>query len=116
MRRFVLLFLMFVLPLSWTAAVAAGACAHEEQAATLVADADVHAASDAASSPPDDLGAPAGACQDCPQCQAGAPLGVVSSVVATFAVPGDPPTATRPGFLPEPPVEPFLRPPLPSGC
>ncbi|MET0348990.1 MAG: hypothetical protein ABW067_04290 [Rhizobacter sp.] len=110
MYRLVLIVLMFVLPLQWSWAAPAGVCAHETATAEAVPEAFV-AQADQATDETADAPSPH-ALHDCPHCQGASALCCRNDPTAARDWTGDRPTPTAPGFLPEPPVESFLRPPL----
>ncbi|WPB58015.1 hypothetical protein [Xylophilus sp. GOD-11R] len=126
MRRLLIVFLMFLLPLQWSWAAAATVCQHERTGSHFghhehrhVAATDLHAA-DQQVDADDQAGADTktahpspGTHPDCHACH-----GLGSGYPSSYAAPGHTWVAGQQStayshHLPEPPLESFLRPPLP---
>jgi len=114
MRRFVLVFMMLLLPLQWSWAAAASVCEHERDATHLGHHEHKHGGADEAQKIPadDGDGQPPGKHPDCHACHG---MGAVCLTSPTcperlWAERGPLPGYGR--FLPEPPVQSLLRPPL----
>jgi hypothetical protein len=107
MRRFILIFLMVLLPFQWSWAAAASVCAHEKGDSHFGHHEHKHGASDEQAAEPAPSYHP-----DCQVCHGIGTACVTASseVGAAWSSSGPPATYSR--YLPEPPVESFLRPPL----
>lgn len=109
MRRFILIFMMVLLPLQWSWAAAASVCAHEQGTSHFGHHEHQHASGEAVHA--DD----GQALVDHPDCQGC--HGVGTACMGTAAPPGVAwssagPPASDGRHIPEPPVESLLRPPL----
>jgi hypothetical protein len=113
MRRFILIFLMVLLPVQWSWAAAASVCAHEKDTSHFGHHEHEHAAAPQVSAEPDegDIKAPS-VHLDCQVCHGiGAACVTASTEVGAAWSPTGPP-ASYGRHVPEPPVESLLRPPL----
>ena len=115
MRRFILVFMMLVLPLQWTWAAAASVCEHESAGAHFGHHDPKHAGtSESASgtseaSPAADL---SGSHPDCHTCHG---MGAGCIAASSAHGPGWHDSAPLPAYgryFPEPPIEGLLRPPM----
>ena len=115
MRRFVLVFIMLLLPLQWSWAAAASVCEHESGTGHFGHHEHQHGSGGDASQADDD-GEPAsdslGNHPDCQACHGigAACVGCADERPATWS--GATPRPSYDRFLPDPPVENLLRPPL----
>jgi hypothetical protein len=117
MRRFILVFMMVLLPLQWSWAAAASACEHEREREKTHFGHHEHehaAPGDAGHAPQaaQDEDTPQGSHPDCQVCH-----GMGAACVMSPSAPGpawstDGPSTPYGQFLPDPPLENLLRPPL----
>jgi hypothetical protein len=112
MRRFILIFLMLLLPVQWSWAAAASVCAHEKDNSHFGHHEHQHSASPQAAEPDEaDEKAPSFH-PDCQVCHGIGTACVTSpaEVGAAWSSAGPPSAYGR--YIPEPPIESLLRPPL----
>ena len=119
MRRFILVFMMVLLPLQWSWAAAASVCGHESEGAHVGHHEHRHEGHDAPEVTPAPMAPDApgdtGPSDFHPDCQVCHGLGV--AFAPTGAAFGqrwapEPARSTYGRFVPEPPVEGLLRPPM----
>jgi hypothetical protein len=111
MRRFILVFMMVLLPLQWSWAAAGSVCGHETHGGHFGHHQHQHEAAGGAAA--DDSDVSFANHPDCQACH-----GVCAGVLTAAADVGPRWSADRPvpaysRYLPDPPVETLLRPPLP---
>ncbi|MGQ3052258.1 MAG: hypothetical protein ACT6S0_10780 [Roseateles sp.] len=116
MRRLFLIFMMVLLPLQWSWAVAGSVCEHEPNGTHFGHHQHEHqAALDTAAGHADDDGGADALSVNHPDCEAchGLCAGIVSSAVDSGpAWAADQPTPAYDRYLPDPPVGSLLRPPV----
>lgn len=115
MRRYVLIFMMLLLPLQWSWAAAAGACQHEAGGTHFGHHEHRHEAPGGQPATGGEANDPSPFALD-PDCQVCQGLGAahaprITGIGHTWS-PDQPPQACH-SHLPEPPFESLLRPPLP---
>lgn len=112
MRRFILIFLMMLLPVQWSWAAAASVCAHEKDKSHFGHHEHKHSASPEVAEPDEADGKAPSFHPDCQVCHGiGAGCLTASTEVGAAWASSEPPRAYG-RHIPEPPIESLLRPPL----
>src|SRR5690606_360663 len=113
MRRFILIFLMVLLPFQWSWAAAASVCEHESKGGHFGHHEHKHSDSLHIAAEPDEADGKAPSFHpDCQVCHGIGTACVPSSAAASTAWSSAQPPPSYGRNIPEPPVEGFLRPPL----